>query len=136
MFKFSEQNQKVVDIGMAIIQFGLCSCFSYWSSLNSNVKVLRRFNFLFISDFKALRRYYKKQPEPTIDREVPGQISSVLSISTSNAHYLRLLSGGRCFTMPVRLVRRRGFDLLPERHSLPLPAHRNDLRGHGPLFDC
>lgn len=60
MYMFEERDQKVVDIGMTVIQFGLCACFSYWISLNGNVNVLSCFNFLFISDYKALCRYYRK----------------------------------------------------------------------------
>ena len=61
MYLFSEENQKLVDVGMTIIQFGLYGSFSYWSALDKNVQVLRCFDFLFISDLRAVCRYYRKR---------------------------------------------------------------------------
>ena len=56
----SESDQKIMDIGVAMIQTGFYFSFSYLIRLNQNIDLLRSFNFLFVLNSKDLYRYYSQ----------------------------------------------------------------------------
>lgn len=56
----SESDQKIMDIGVAVIQIGFFFSFSYLMRLNQNIELLRSFNFLFVLNSKDLYQYYSQ----------------------------------------------------------------------------
>lgn len=61
LFVFEQRYQKVLDIGLAIVQTGLCLCVSNWFALNQKTEVLQCFDFLFVSNRKDALKFYTQR---------------------------------------------------------------------------
>lgn len=61
LFLFDERHQKVLDIGLIIVQLGLYLSVSYWTRLNTKVRVLQCFDFLFVSNRDDVFKFYKRR---------------------------------------------------------------------------
>lgn len=55
---FDENHQKWIDVGVSIVQVGLLSGFSYWTSLDKKIGLLESFSFLLITETNDLRQHY------------------------------------------------------------------------------
>ena len=65
-FLFFEENyQRLFDWGICILHVGFYQCFSYWTTLDSNIEALESFRFVYTSKLqepvKDLRRFYWKR---------------------------------------------------------------------------
>ena len=58
---FQERKQLVLDIGLDIVHIGHLISFSYWTSLNKNPRQLKCFDFLFVSNFEELCKFYRRR---------------------------------------------------------------------------
>ena len=60
LYLFSDDQQKLIDLGLSFVHIGFCVGFSYWSSLNEKVSPLESFRFLLIHHAKDRNRYGKR----------------------------------------------------------------------------
>ena len=60
-YVFDERQQRVLDIGLDIVHIGHLISFSYWTSLNKNLGQLKCFDFLFVSNFETLCKFYQRR---------------------------------------------------------------------------
>lgn len=55
---FLNYENKIYFIGLGMVEFGFYLSYSFWMRLNENDELFERLNFLFISEFKKLFKYY------------------------------------------------------------------------------